>query len=91
MVEIMTLWSPHKLLKNLQPSSTKIKKIEILILSILDTMEWTKKHLMLLSPLRDQRSAGNEVVRLRGCDIMISSMRSLLGRKDIMAVQVMRS
>jgi hypothetical protein len=41
MVEILTLWSPHKLLKNLgalciyakcSQSSTKIKKIEILTL-----------------------------------------------------------
>jgi hypothetical protein len=51
MVEILTLWSPHKLLKNLgalseyakcSQSSTKIKKLKYL-LSILDTMEWSKK------------------------------------------------
>jgi hypothetical protein len=51
MVEILTLWSPYKLLKNLgalseyaegSQSSTKIKKIKSLR-SILDMMEWSKK------------------------------------------------
>ncbi len=51
MVEILTLWSPHKLLKNLgalseyakcNRSSSKIKKLKSL-LSVLDTMEWHKK------------------------------------------------
>jgi len=56
MVEILTLWSPHKLLKNLSAlseyakcsqSSTR-KKLKSL-LSILDTMEWAKNRLTLLS------------------------------------------
>jgi hypothetical protein len=49
MVEILTLWSPHMLLKNLGAlseyakcswSSTKIKKKLKSLLSVLDTMEW---------------------------------------------------
>jgi hypothetical protein len=49
MAEILTLWSPHKLLKNLgalseyaKSSQSSIKKLKSL-LSILDTMEWSKK------------------------------------------------
>jgi hypothetical protein len=51
MVETLTLWNPHKLLKNLgalseyakcSQSSTKIKKKLKSLLSILDTMEWSK-------------------------------------------------
>jgi hypothetical protein len=52
-VEILTLWSPHKLLKNLgalseyakcSQSSTKIKKIEILTLYPgYDGKKWPKK------------------------------------------------
>jgi hypothetical protein len=50
MVEILTLWSPHQLLKNLgtlseyakcSQSAIKIKKMRTL-LSILETMEWSK-------------------------------------------------
>ncbi len=51
MVEILTLWCPNKLLKNLGPlteyakcsqSSIKKKKKKKSLLSILGTMEWSK-------------------------------------------------
>jgi hypothetical protein len=89
MVEIMTLWSPHKLLKNLgalseyakcSQSSPKIKKMKSLpVLSILDTMDGQRKPSHATVPLNGSVMVNDEnVLKSEGAAFLPSTLSGSL-------------